>query len=227
MGRLLRHVQWARCLICVMLATGCAAAPFSVKSHPVRGEFIVQFHAYLTHEVQRGIFDEGMGKGAWEFVEASRPFTGDAPSDFAAIRVATPGDEAPMLAHPRVKSVVPERRILLPNPGGSPDPGLGARADSAGKARLFGSSEGAAGTTGNKPLHRPGRRVLQFLDGGGGGGRSGGRRLLSISDSYNAKQLWDKGFKGEHIKVRPGRFDLRLTKLLSTQRTSKGRLNNP
>ena len=196
-----------------MLAAGGAAAPFSVKSHPVKREFIVQFHSYLTNADQRGIFDEGMGKGAWEFVEAARPFTGDAPSDFAAIRVAIPGDEAPILAHPRVKSVVPERRIMLHDPSGSPTPGLLSRTGSAGKARLFGSSEESGGAAGDTPVHRPGRKVLQFME-GGGGGRGGGRRLLSaaISDSYNAKQLWDKGFKGEHVKVRAWAIDC-ITKL--------------
>jgi len=31
--------------------------------------------------------------------------------------------------------------------------------------------------------------------------KSGRRRLLSISDNYQAKRLWERGYSGQHVKV--------------------------
>jgi membrane-bound transcription factor site-1 protease len=200
----MRRGSWARCglvlLVGLGLVAGSSGAPFTVKSHPVKREFIVHFRGYLPPEEQRRILEEGMGDGHWEFVDVARPFTRNAPSDFATIRVARPGDESTLLGHPRVRSVVPERRIFLASAKKEPGPASSKDLGSLGTARLFGSTHHVLARGVPEEGRRRGRRLSQFVS-GSSDGQGSGRRLLSISDSYDAKRLWQLGFAGKDVKV--------------------------
>lgn len=154
-------------------------APLKFTSRIVPKEYVAIFTSRMSVDAQRDALDESLGRGSWLPVKGSRPFTGEGEdSDFAVIKIEG-GEElvGRLRESPLVKHVVQERRIM------------------------YSHHHRHAAEVGEEEAQE---EEVEWEGGGqvqGEEGEGGARRLMSISDNYQANRLWEKGYSGQHVRV--------------------------